>query len=237
MKLIPNAKALLVVGEYPKHFRFMGFLSMALFHFPLALNRKVLFYKLMGTGKNGSFDIQPDLSKWTILVFFKQENTPNPIDIQSITGSFITKWWKRFRVQLNSYLLEPYTGHGTWDGRTFTGQEAKGFEPEGKIAVLTRATIRISRMISFWKAVPGASYQLEHQPGLLFSIGIGEVPFIKQATFSFWESEAHMKAFAYGQQHHKQVIRRTRKESWYSEEMFLRFKVLKEALHLEQTQI
>lgn len=232
MKIISNAQALLIVGEYPKRFRFFGFLSMALFHIPLTFNRKVLFYKLMGTGKNGSFDIEPDLSKWTILLFFRKEKPIEEIDFHSITGRFLIQWWKLFHVALRGYLLEPYNGHGTWDGRSFPGASPKEAIPEGKIAVLTRATIRFSRLIAFWKAVPGASIQLNQQPGLLFSIGIGEIPFIKQATFSFWESEGHMKAYAYGQNNHKEVIRRTRKEAWYSEEMFLRFKVLEDALNL-----
>ena len=32
-----------------------------------------------------------------------------------------------------------------------------------------------------------------------------------------------MKQFAYSMQEHAEVIRKTRKEDWYSEEMFVRF--------------
>jgi heme-degrading monooxygenase HmoA len=51
------------------------------------------------------------------------------------------------------------------------------------------------------------------------------MPYFKQATFSIWESKAAMKAFAYGSQHHKDVVAKTRKEDWYSEDMFVRFKI------------
>ena len=36
-----------------------------------------------------------------------------------------------------------------------------------------------------------------------------------------------MKNFAYQMKEHTEVIRKTRKENWYSEDMFVRFKPLK----------
>jgi heme-degrading monooxygenase HmoA len=62
--------------------------------------------------------------------------------------------------------------------------------------------------------------------GYLHSIGIGEAPFFRQATLSIWASMEKMKAFAYGSKEHADVIRKTRKEDWYSEELFARFKVI-----------
>ena len=43
-----------------------AFLSMAVFRFPLFFNKKISFYKLMGSGKNGTFDKEPDLNQWAI---------------------------------------------------------------------------------------------------------------------------------------------------------------------------
>ncbi len=63
-------------------------------------------------------------------------------------------------------------------------------------------------------------------PGFQTSFGIGEVPWIKQATFSIWSSKADMKAFAYQMHEHATVIAKTRKEKWYSEDLFMRFKPL-----------
>ena len=98
---------------------------------------------------------------------------------------------------------------------------------EGRIGVLTRASIRLNRLAAFWKAVPSTSKDMDKNDGFVYSIGIGEIPFIKQATFSIWESEAQMKTYAYKMSAHQEVIKRTRAERWYSEEMFLRFKILK----------
>jgi hypothetical protein len=89
----------------------------------------------------------------------------------------------------------------------------------------------LSRLRSFWKAVPAAAENLSQTEGLTYSVGIGEVPFIKQATFSIWETAESMKNYAYKMRAHQEVIRKTRKEAWYSEEMFLRFKVIKKIIN------
>jgi heme-degrading monooxygenase HmoA len=102
----------------------------------------------------------------------------------------------------------------------------KKTEYDGMIAVLTRATIRLNKLSAFWKNVETVSSQMRTAKGFITSVGIGEVPFIKQATFSIWQSKEYMKQFAYNMQQHAEVIKKTRKENWYSEEMFVRFKIV-----------
>jgi len=92
--------------------------------------------------------------------------------------------------------------------------------------VLTRARIRSSRSLAFWRAVPPVSADLHRQPGLRYAIGIGEAPFGLQATFSVWRSNADLTAYAYARPRHREVIQRTRDEGWYAEELFSRFAVL-----------
>lgn len=212
-----------------------AFISMAIFHIPLFLNKRVRFYKLMGSGKNGTFDIHPDFNQWALMVFFEEKEV-DKVDLNKLSsdilGNIILGWWKIFKVDVRVFLLEPYNGHGTWDGKNLLNPSIKIPEPIGKIAVLTRATIRLSKLKSFWSSVPMAAEGLEKNKGFLYSVGIGEVPFIKQATFSIWESVNDMKAFAYKKVAHQDIIKRTRKESWYSEEMFLRFRVIQENVHL-----
>ena len=48
---------------------------------------------------------------------------------------------------------------------------------------------------------------------------------IKQATFSVWQNKQAMKNFAYQMKDHQEVIQKTRKQNWYSEDMFVRFKI------------
>ena len=63
--------------------------------------------------------------------------------------------------------------------------------------------------------------------GFITSVGIGEAPFFMQATFSVWDSLEDVKNFAYRDKEHAEVIKKTRQENWYTEELFARFKILK----------
>ena len=212
----------------------MAFLSMAIFHIPLFLNKKLQFYKLMGCGKNGTFDINPDFNQWALMIFFDEHDYKEPSNSNfpvKLIGGFISGWWSFFKVKTNIFYLEPYAGHGSWDGREFVSSKKGIDDPSGEIGVLTRATIRLSRLSSFWRAVPAAAENLSQTEGLTYSVGIGEVPFIKQATFSIWENAESMKNYAYKMRAHQEVIRKTRKEDWYAEEMFLRFKVIKKIIN------
>ncbi len=223
----------LTIVRYPKYLGFAGFLSMALFRLPLAFNKRIGFWKLLGCGKNGSFDIHPDWRQWGVLTVsshqspvsrlnksYKQPITNHP----HIYGSLIAGWYKFFGCEVWTILLEPIEGHGTWDGKEAFGTLPKQTDYKGLIAVLTRATIRLNKLKSFWQNVEGVAAKTDEAPGFITSIGIGEVPFIKQATFSIWQSKEHMKQFAYRMQEHAEVIRKTKKENWYSEDMFVRFK-------------
>jgi len=184
----------------------------------------------MGSGKNGTFDIHPDFNQWAIMIFWKSITAPDEAEIkeeyENLIGKFIVRWLRIFKTSITIFLLEPYTGHGTWDGEKFIEQHEKLGDPEGKIGVLTRATIRLSRLYHFWRAVPGTAENMAQNKGFKYSIGVGEIPFIKQATFSIWETVEDMKNFAYKKVKHKEVIKNTRSQHWYSEEMFLRFYIL-----------
>lgn len=211
--------------RYPKYLGFAGFLSMALFRLPLALNKEVKFWKLLGCGRNGTFDIHPDWRQWGILSV-SDNYKPQTTNHQLFYGSFIKWWWLFFKCEVFTMILEPIEGHGTWDGKEAFGSLPKQTEYEGLVAVLTRATIRLNKLESFWKNVNGVASRMNDVPGFITSIGIGEVPWIKQATFSIWQSKEHMKQFAYKMHEHAEVIRKTKKENWYSEDMFVRFKPL-----------
>jgi hypothetical protein len=210
---------------------------MALLRLPLSLNRKINFWKLLGCGKNGTFDIHPDWRQWVVLTVNSElsmvngewsvvsENSQLQVpDYKLLYGSFITWWWKFFKCEIYSIILEPLEGYGTWDNKKIFHDLPRQTNYEGAIAVLTRATIHLKRLKNFWKHVDGVASEMKNAEGLIISIGIGEMPRIKQATFSVWETKEQMKAFAYHTRPHTDVIHKTRNEEWYKEEMFVRFK-------------
>jgi hypothetical protein len=221
---------------------------MALFRLPLLFNKKITFWKLLGCGKNGTFDIHPDWRQYAVLVVgswqsavtsyqlpvarskssVKRQDTANcllpPANCQLIYGSFITRWWHFFKCETYTIILKPIEGYGCWDGKKIFGDIPQETEYDGLIAVLTRATIRLKRLRNFWQYVDSIASKTPGAKGLILSAGIGELPWIKQGTFSVWRSKEHMKAFAYQMHEHIEVIQKTRQENWYSEEMFIRFK-------------
>ena len=223
--------ATLTVFRFPRLGWLFGFWAMALFLLPLWMNRRFLFSRLMGSGLNGTFDIRPDLAQWAVLCFHTV-----PPDIEGMRsdadgwkrdfyGPFIAAYWRLLGCETWTIALEVVSGHGTWDGRALgDGLPARSRGVEDRpIAVLTRATIRLTRLRHFWSNVPPVSREFFATEGVRLSLGIGEAPLFRQATFSLWESESRMREFAYRNPAHRDVINRTRKERWYTEEMFLRF--------------
>ena len=92
-----------------------------------------------------------------------------------------------------------------------------------KIAIITRGKIRLRKQIDFWLNVPKASNAIKNAKGVEFYKGIGELPFLAQATFSIWKNFEAVKSFAYDSKAHSEIIKKTRKRNWYSEDMFTRF--------------
>lgn len=221
----------LTIIRYPKKYIFFALLKMALFRLPLYFNRNISFFKLLGCGKNGTFDKRPDWQQWGIMAAIKSagniENADKNELIKKLYGHFVHQWFQAFECETWTILLEPIEGHGKWDGKEPFGNLPKNTEYDGAIAILTRATIRLSKLNAFWKNVDGVANQMTGAKGFVTSIGIGEIPYIKQATFSAWKNKDAMKQFAYQMSQHTAVIKKTRQENWYSEDMFVRFRPLK----------
>lgn len=182
----------------------------------------ITFYKKMGSGKGKGFNPFPDWGTYALLI-----NWENMAFAKRSLQSDILSHYQNHTHKTTSYFLENIKTHGMWDGHN--PFDASHITPKvtDNIAVITRATIKPSKLLKFWSYVPNSHKPLKEQEnGLIYTKGIGEIPIIQMATFSIWESIEALKKFAYGSKEHLKAIEKTRKLNWYKEELFARFIVL-----------
>jgi len=209
----------LTIIRYRKLFIPFALLAMAIHRLPLLMQKGCSFYKLLGSGKNGTFDLEPDWQQWGLLACWDSRENFDAF----YNRSFVSSWWKLLGTESWTMICQPLQSHGSWDGKEPFGKPDVS-DINGPVAVLTRATIKLSRLKNFWANVDTVANIMTSAPGYISSFGIGEAPVYRQATFSVWESLEHVKAFAYKSPEHAEVIKKTRSEGWYSEELFARFK-------------
>lgn len=184
----------------------------------------LLFSKHLGSGAGKGFSILPDLSTYAWLgVWNNSESADRFFQHEG-------RWLEFRSLADNSFGFDaiPIRSHGTWNGQQPFQTDSRLGDWAGRVAVLTRASIRRSQALRFWINVPGSSRGLDNQPGLIFAKGVGELPLVEQATLSLWDSVQSVQAFAYKGQAHAPMVRKTRETGWYSEEMFVRMAVMKE---------
>jgi hypothetical protein len=218
----------LTIIKYPTKYIPFAFFAMVFHRIYFWFKKDIDFVKLMGTGKNGTFDKIPDLNQWAILATHTKINFADLAiyNTKNLYGNFIANWFNFFNCSTKIYFLQPIESHGLWDGKKPFGELPKKSDYEGEIAVLTRATIRLNKLKYFWQNVAPVAQAMVTAEGFKTSYGVGEIPWIKQATFSIWENKKAMQNFAYGMKVHADVIKKTKQQKWYSEEMFTRFRVL-----------
>lgn len=178
----------------------------------------LLFYKLLGSGQGKAFSVKPNFRRYGLYCTWENE----PAARQFLHHSDLIKQYQAQTDEIWTVAMLPIQAHGLWDGvQPF--QPFLETAPDGAVAVLTRASVNWLALPSFIKYGSKTSKDLDQVQGLICSIGLGELPFIRQATFSIWESVEAMKAYAYNTAHHREVMQRTRSEKWYKEELFARF--------------
>lgn len=183
------------------------------------------FAQLLGTGSGIGFSRVPDPRTWALFAVWDRMEAWDAFRVHST----VMRQYARRGEERYSLLMQPLSSHGRWGGMEPFGDlgpaDARHDAPGEPIVVLTRATIRWRRLARFWSAVDPVSATLTHHPDLLLTFGAGEEPFRKQATLSVWRSAAAMRQWAYTARH-ADVVRRTRAEGWYAEELFARLRLL-----------
>jgi hypothetical protein len=176
------------------------------------------FCKLVGSGGGNGFSIRPNFSVYGLMCVWENEEDSKDFFKKS---DFFSKYREK-TSELWTVWLQTTMVHGVWDGQVPFTKERE-FDVTQPVAVLTRATIKLRFLPYFWKFVPRTSRSVYEESGRIFTVGIGEVPIIQQATFSLWEDAKKMMDYAYKSQFHSEVVKKTRELGWYSEELFARF--------------
>lgn len=178
------------------------------------------FAKMLGAGSGNGFDTKPDLGTYGWLACWESRAAADNFFNRD---NFFADYKKHSDACITFYL-SPTMAHGVWDGKNpFTVSAT--YDANKPVAVLTRATIKKKYILRFWKYVPSASASIDNYSDKLFSIGVGELPWVQQATVSIWKTGAAMTDFAYKNPHHAVVVKKTRELGWYSEELFSRFAI------------
>jgi len=176
------------------------------------------FIKMLGSGGGNGFSIQPNFSTYGLLGVWQAESDARHF---FKNHSVFQKFCKKSNEQWTVFMRTA-KAHGKWDGQS-PFAETTDYDKQKLVAVLTRATIYTKHLWRFWKFVPPVSRSIEDKKGLLFSVGVGELPIVQQATFSLWQNSEYMLQYAYKSHYHKEVVAKTRELGWYSEELFARF--------------
>lgn len=178
-------------------------------------------FRLFGSGVGEGFTPAPNTAVWGVLATWPDEAAARA---GTAGGAFA-----RFRARAAegwTLFLSALSARGRWGGEApFAPAPDPG---GGPLAVLTRATIRPRHLLRFWGQAPAVSDRIGADPDVLFKIGVGEVPFLHQVTFSLWPDAASMTGFA-RRGPHEAAIRAVRAGDWFSEELYARFRVVGEA--------
>ena len=184
------------------------------------------FFKLMGSGAAKGFGIWPNLDRYGLMAVWADAAAAQAFfEHHPLWAGYQQRSAEQWTVQ-----LAPIKAQGLWDGQNpFAAELTATATPaaaDAPMAVLTRASIRWRKAPRFWQFVEPTSAALAHAVGVRAAIGLGELPLVRQATFSVWESAQAMQEYAYKDAKHREVIQLTRREKWYGEELFARFRVL-----------
>jgi hypothetical protein len=192
---------------------------------PGALMREhgVRFAKILGSGHDGGFGLRPSASRLGLFLLFEGEASARAF----IERSAHLQSWRRHASECCVALLRTTSARGQWDGQALqvmapSGERDPAGFGSGAVAVLTRASIRPSRVLSFWRHAPPSEAALARSPGCRLAVGLGEAPLLRQATFSVWDSVGDMQAYASGAAH-GEAARSAYSLGCFSESLFARF--------------
>lgn len=174
------------------------------------------FAKVLGSGHDGGFGLRPSGSRLGMFLVF--DSAPAAQDF--VQRSPQLQAWRSRSHELCIAQLRTTSARGGWDGQGLAVTAEP--DPRRPVAALTRASIRPSRALAFWRQSPPSEAALRQAPGCRLAVGLGEAPLLRQATFSVWDNLEAMQAYAHGSAH-GEAARSAYSLQCFSETLFARF--------------
>jgi spheroidene monooxygenase len=203
----------------PLRARLWALAQMATARFALKAVRDIGTVKLCGSGVGEGFTPVPDTSVYAILATWPDHDTAR----RAMFGTRVFRRYAEMSDEQMTIFLTPASARGRWDGQEpFVPQD---ITLDGPVAALTRATVKMRSAGRFWKQEPAISRAIGQDPNVLFKVGIGELPLVRQATFSVWPDTKTMAAFARADGPHAVAIREVREGKLFKEDLYARFRV------------
>jgi spheroidene monooxygenase len=217
-----------VLVDYLRQYRGWGWMrlmagSVGLKHVP-----GLLFSKVMGSGHGGGFSIRPSPSHQGLICRFSNIDSA----LKFLKGPQVSAMREHARESWSG-LLAVTSSRGAWDQSSWplTDELSRKYgdvlssDKKQPLAVLTRASIVPSKTMSFWRYAPSAQAELDQAKGCLLAMGLGEIPLVRQCTFSLWEDKQAMRDYAF-QGAHQTAIAASYKNDFFSESLFVHMQVL-----------
>jgi quinol monooxygenase YgiN len=192
-----------------------GWSRIVLRSWPLRAVPGLRFSRALGSGQRGGFGLKPSLSRQGLFAVFDGEAAADAF----LAGNDVEAY-RAHASELCVVKLRAISCRGSWGGQR-VGVSAQAV-PGAPVASLTRASIKPLKALRFWSRSPPAEAALERTQGCLLAMGLGEAPLLRQATFSVWENQAAMDAYARTGAH-QEAIRASVQGDFFSESMFVRF--------------
>ncbi len=215
-----NQTAVLGLIDIASNSRGWGFSRYILGQFPFQGIPGLQFCKVLGSGFNGGFSTKPSLTKQGFFCVF--DSAQNAAHFED---SPLLKAYQDHAQEFFLASVQAYSSRGSWSGFSMSCTDTNP-PVNAPIASLTRASIRPSKAMQFWAKAKPAEDAIKLASGKILTAGVGEAPYFRQATFTIWDDAQSLEQYAQ-QGAHLSAIKAAYGQSYFSESMFTRFRVLK----------
>jgi spheroidene monooxygenase len=183
------------------------------------------FAKVMGSGEGGGFGLRPSATHQGLILVFDSFDQA----VDCLKSKEINLYREKTR-EIWQGVLRVNSCRGSWDDQSWLSQDLS-IDPMSKdkvipyTASLTRASIRATKAIQFWRFAPQAQQDLQNAQGCELAIGLGEAPLVRQCTFSIWRDAQSLVNYAHHGAHLK-AIKAAQSHHFFNESMFVRMDIL-----------